>query len=113
MFSVWLGCDDAPQQQLTPSPFFLLAFLLHADEDYRGNVGVILFNHSDADFNVKAGDRIAQLVLEKIAIAEIEEVAELSDTVRGGGGFGSTGVSAPAPAPAASEESPSKKARHE
>lgn len=56
-----------------------------ADEDYRGNVGVILFNHSDADFAVKAGDRVAQLVLERIAIAEIQEVAELDDTARGAG----------------------------
>lgn len=71
-----------------------LTNLRQADEDYRGNVGVILFNHSDTDFSVKAGDRIAQLVLEKIAIAEIAEVEDLDSTERGAGGFGSTGVAA-------------------
>lgn len=51
------------------------------DEDYRGNVGVILFNHSDVDFTVKAGDRVAQLILERIAIADVEEVqGELPST---------------------------------
>jgi len=62
------------------------------DEDYRGNVGVILFNHSDSDFSVKVGDRVAQLILEKIAIVDVEETeGELPATVRGEGGFGSTG----------------------
>jgi len=48
--------------------------------DYRGNVGVLLFNHSDADFQVKTGDRVAQLILERIAIAEVEEVQDLEAT---------------------------------
>ena len=60
------------------------------DEDYRGPVGIILFNHSDVDFNIKAGDKVAQLILEKIAIAEVEEVESLDETVRGDGGYGST-----------------------
>jgi dUTP pyrophosphatase len=64
------------------------------DSDYRGNVGVILFNHSDQDFPVKTGDRIAQLILEKIEIADVQEVKELNETERGEGGFGSTGVEA-------------------
>jgi dUTP pyrophosphatase len=63
------------------------------DFDYRGNVGVVLFNHSDADFQVSRGDRIAQLILERIAMADIEEVEELFTTERGDGGFGSTGLS--------------------
>ena len=42
------------------------------DEDYRGNVGVVMFNHSSTEFVVKAGDRVAQLVCEKIAYPEIE-----------------------------------------
>jgi len=65
------------------------------DYDFRGNVGVILFNHSDVDFQVKAFDRVAQLILEKIAIAEVEDIGEgqLPETVRGEGGFGSTGMS--------------------
>lgn len=62
------------------------------DEDYRGNVGVILFNHSDVDFEIKAGDRVAQLVLEKICTPEVEETRELTETLRAAGGFGSSGV---------------------
>ena len=63
------------------------------DEDYRGSVGVILFNFGDQAFEVQQGDRIAQLILERIeADAVVEEVQELDDTVRGEGGFGSTGV---------------------
>uniref|UniRef100_A0A7S1X4P8 Deoxyuridine 5'-triphosphate nucleotidohydrolase n=1 Tax=Tetraselmis chuii TaxID=63592 RepID=A0A7S1X4P8_9CHLO len=63
------------------------------DEDYRGPVNVILFNHSDVDFQVKIGDRVAQLILERICTPEVEEVTDLDSTVRGTGGFGSTGVS--------------------
>jgi dUTP pyrophosphatase len=62
------------------------------DYDYRGNVGVVLFNHSDCVFSVKRGDRIAQLILERISMADIVEVCELSETTRGEGGFGSSGV---------------------
>lgn len=64
------------------------------DYDYRGPVGVILFNHSDVDFAVARGDRVAQLILERICMSSVEEVDTLPDTVRGAGGFGSTGVSA-------------------
>ncbi|EFJ45270.1 hypothetical protein VOLCADRAFT_109897 [Volvox carteri f. nagariensis] len=64
------------------------------DEDYRGNVGVLLFNHSDTDFPVKVGDRVAQLVLEKITTPDVEEVEELDATERGANGYGSTGVAA-------------------
>lgn len=62
------------------------------DADYRGPVGVILFNHSDVDFEVKAGDRIAQMILEKIITPEVMEVKDLDSTLRGEAGFGSTGV---------------------
>mmetsp|Transcript_25499 Transcript_25499/g.41144 ORF Transcript_25499/g.41144 Transcript_25499/m.41144 type:complete len:224 (-) Transcript_25499:35-706(-) len=62
------------------------------DADYRGNVGVVLFNHSKVDLPIKAGDRIAQLVLEKVCMAPIVEVPKLEDTERGAGGFGSTGM---------------------
>ncbi|KAH6816891.1 DUTP-PYROPHOSPHATASE-LIKE 1 [Perilla frutescens var. frutescens] len=62
------------------------------DADYRGPVGVILFNHSDVDFEVKAGDRVAQLIIEKIVTPEVAEVDDLDSTARGDGGFGSTGV---------------------
>ncbi|CAG9766315.1 unnamed protein product [Ceutorhynchus assimilis] len=62
------------------------------DEDYRGVLKVVLFNHSDEDFEVKKGDRIAQLICEKIYYPELEEVQELTNTERGAGGFGSTGT---------------------
>ncbi|KAG6610830.1 Deoxyuridine 5'-triphosphate nucleotidohydrolase [Phytophthora cinnamomi] len=65
------------------------------DADYRGNVGVILFNHAAEDFPVQRGDRVAQLILEKIEYPEVQEVAEIEDTARGAGGFGSTGVDLP------------------
>eukprot|EP00729_Bicosta_minor_P008294 gene8294-15172_t len=61
------------------------------DADYRGNVGVILFNHNTTEFAVAKGDRIAQLILEKISTPEIVEVDDLDATDRGEGGFGSTG----------------------
>jgi dUTP pyrophosphatase len=63
------------------------------DADYRGPVGVILFNFGDEEFVINPGDRIAQLILEQIVMADVVEVQELSQTVRGSGGFGSTGVS--------------------
>ena len=62
------------------------------DSDYHGEVCVILFNHGDQDFQVKMGDRIAQLILEKIDIPPVEEVQGLDSTVHGSDGFGSTGV---------------------
>ncbi|XP_070279478.1 deoxyuridine 5'-triphosphate nucleotidohydrolase, mitochondrial isoform X2 [Myotis yumanensis] len=61
------------------------------DEDYRGNLGVVLFNFGKEKFEVKKGDRIAQLICERIFYPEIEEVQALDDTERGSGGFGSTG----------------------
>ncbi|KAF2880654.1 hypothetical protein ILUMI_25518 [Ignelater luminosus] len=62
------------------------------DEDYRGIIKVVLFNHSEASFDVKRGDRIAQLICERIYYPEIQEAKELADTERGEGGFGSTGT---------------------
>ncbi|XP_026463379.1 deoxyuridine 5'-triphosphate nucleotidohydrolase, mitochondrial [Ctenocephalides felis] len=62
------------------------------DEDYRGNVGVVLFNHSAADFIVNRGDRIAQLICERIYYPKLEEVKSLTETTRGEAGFGSTGT---------------------
>jgi len=61
------------------------------DEGYRGEVGVILINHSQAAFTIEPGMRIAQMVVAPVARAEVVEVDELSDTQRGEGGFGSTG----------------------
>ncbi|KIH86731.1 dUTP pyrophosphatase [Sporothrix brasiliensis 5110] len=61
------------------------------DADYRGHVRVLLFNHNETDFAVAAGDRVAQLVLERIVTPDVVEVAQLDESVRGAGGFGSTG----------------------
>ena len=61
------------------------------DSDYRGELKIILFNHSNKDFIINNGDRIAQMVLVPILKMEFEEVDSLPDTVRGQGGFGSTG----------------------
>lgn len=62
------------------------------DADYRGEIGVILANISNEDFVINDGERIAQLVIAKHERADWEEVEILSETERGAGGFGSTGV---------------------
>ena len=61
------------------------------DSDYRGELKIILFNHGNKDFIINNGDRIAQMVLVPILKMEFEEVDSLPSTVRGQGGFGSTG----------------------
>lgn len=62
------------------------------DSDYRGEVKVILINHSDVPFIVNDGDRIAQMVIAKHCCADFETVFSLDETQRGQGGFGSTGI---------------------
>lgn len=62
------------------------------DADYRGEVGVILINHGTEDFVIQRGDRIAQLVFQLVPRITLVEVNELSQTERGCGGFGHTGV---------------------
>lgn len=62
------------------------------DSDYRGEVGVILINHGRESFTLKRGDRIAQLVIASVEPVVWEEAGELSQSDRGDGGFGSTGV---------------------
>jgi dUTP pyrophosphatase len=61
------------------------------DADYRGEIGVILFNFSDKPFTIHRGDRVAQIVFAKIEKAKLVRVEVLSDTARGAGGFGHTG----------------------
>ena len=61
------------------------------DSDYRGEIKIILFNHGDKDFIVNHNDRVAQIVLMPILKIDFKEVDELPDTIRGSGGFGSTG----------------------
>ena len=62
------------------------------DAGYRGEVKVILINHGDADFEITAGMRIAQLVISSVISAEFIEVSSLEDSDRGEGGFGSSGT---------------------
>lgn len=61
------------------------------DSDYRGAVGVVMFNHADDDLQIAVGDRVAQLVIEQISIAPLTLVDDLDSTERGEGGYGSTG----------------------
>ena len=61
------------------------------DADYRGDIGVIVINHGTEPFTIIAGDRIGQIVLNKVERIEWKEVDNLPDTIRGEGGFGSTG----------------------
>jgi dUTP pyrophosphatase len=62
------------------------------DADYRGEIGIILVNLSNEEVTIKDGERIAQMVFAKYSKMELKEVNELSETIRGTGGFGSTGV---------------------
>jgi dUTP pyrophosphatase len=62
------------------------------DPDFRGELKVLLINHGDAPFVIRRGDRIAQLVLCPVARAELVAAAQLDETARGAGGYGSTGV---------------------
>ena len=61
------------------------------DSDYRGELRIILFNHSNKEFVIRNNDRIAQMVLMPVLKIDFEEVDDLPDTLRGSGGFGSTG----------------------
>ena len=61
------------------------------DRDYTGNVGIILFNHSDENFKITRGDRVAQLICEKIVNPDIQICTRLPNTNRGAQGFGSSG----------------------
>ena len=62
------------------------------DADYRGEVGVILMNHSKENLVIRRGDRIAQMIINKIERIEFEEVSELPESDRSSGGFGHTGL---------------------
>ena len=62
------------------------------DADYRGELKIILINHSKENFVIKNGERIAQMVVCPVIQAKLEEVEELNNTDRGSGGFGSTGI---------------------
>ena len=85
-------CPYCSQIRTCPQKKFIDVGAGVVDSDYHGEVGVVLFNHGNQDFEVKMGDRIAQLILEKIDTPPVKEVQDLDNTVRGSGGFGSTGV---------------------
>jgi dUTP pyrophosphatase len=61
------------------------------DADYRGEVSVLLINHGDKAFTIRRGERIAQMIIAPVVRADLVPVTSLSSTVRGSGGFGSTG----------------------
>ena len=61
------------------------------DQTYRGEIGITLINTSDHNYMINKGDKIAQLLVQPIITAEIEEVGELGETVKGSGAFGSSG----------------------
>ena len=61
------------------------------DSDYRGEIKIIIYNHGNDDFEINNGDRIAQMVLVPVMKIELEETDTLPETLRGKGGFGSTG----------------------
>ena len=62
------------------------------DSDYRGEIGIVLFNHSDSDLCIKMHDRVAQILIEKLGMGLLVEVDELDTTLRGVDGYGSTGI---------------------
>ena len=65
------------------------------DSDYRGEISILLINHGSEPFVIKRGDRIAQMVIAKVAQPHLVEVKNLSKTLRGEGGYGSTGTNTP------------------
>ena len=92
-----IACPDGTYARIAPRSGLAVKKFIDVgagvvDADYRGPVGVVLFNFGDEDFVVEKGDRVAQLILEKVSMVGAEEVEELTDTERGAGGFGSTGV---------------------
>ena len=83
--------------RIAPSSGLALNHHIHVgggviDRDYRGNVGVLIYNHSDTPFIITQGDGIAQPICEKISYPTIEEVQSLDITELGADGFGSTGT---------------------
>ena len=93
---IQISCPSGSYGRVAPRSGLANKYFIHVgagviDPDYRGNVGVILFNFGKQIFQVKKGDRIAQLILERIYNAELEEVQFLDITERGSHGFGSSG----------------------
>ena len=80
----------APRSGLSCKGIFVNAGVI--DKDYTGHVKVLLFNFSNQDFEIKTGDRIAQLIIKRIETPEVIEVDDLELTQRSDNGFGSTGI---------------------
>ncbi|WAM30552.1 dUTP diphosphatase [Caldicellulosiruptor naganoensis] len=96
---IYIELPDGYEAQIRPRSGLALKYgitVLNSpgtiDSDYRGEIGVILINLGREPFVLKRGDRIAQMVICKYEKVEIEEAQELSETERGDGGFGSTGI---------------------
>jgi dUTP pyrophosphatase len=85
-------CQVRPRSGLATKGITVMNSPGTIDSDYRGELKIILINHGDYSRDVAIGDRIAQLVFAPVTRAEFEVVDDLSDTSRGAGGFGSTGV---------------------
>ena len=87
------GCYGriAPRSSLTLN-YFIDVGAGVVDEDFSGNICIILFNFSNEDFYISKGDRVAQLIFEQIVIAPVVEVGDVSSTIRGDRGFGSSGI---------------------
>ena len=90
-FPVGLYARIAPRSGLALKRFIDVGLGV-VDSDYRGEVGVVLFNHGDQDFEVKMGDKIAELILEKIDTPKVEEMQGMENTICRSGGFGSAEV---------------------
>ena len=95
-----IACPEGTYGRVAPRSGLTVKKGIHVgagviDADYRGPVGVVLFNLGQEDFTIKEGDRIAQLILEEVKMVPVVDVgeADLDVTERGAGGFGSTGVS--------------------
>ncbi|MEM5804120.1 MAG: dUTP diphosphatase [Candidatus Aenigmatarchaeota archaeon] len=91
-----IECPPGTYARIAPRSSLALKNGIHIgagviDPDYRGEIGVIMFNLGADDFEVRFGDKIAQIILEKFMIADVEEVQELAQSDRGSKGFGSSG----------------------
>lgn len=87
-----IGCEGQVRPRSGLSSRGIVAILGTVDADYRGEIHVLLENRSDGPCTIFPGDRIAQLVIAPVARVDLEVVEELSETERGEGGFGSTGI---------------------
>lgn len=86
-----IGLDIRPRSGLASAGLMILNSPGTLDSDYRGELNIVLINHSGGGFSIQKGNRIAQVGLTKVEDTKFEEVENLSGTERGEGGFGSSG----------------------